>query len=182
MSDNLVKCLFTEPFLNIMDSWDMSDKNILEFGAGLGTAWLRKKSKWVDTIESNAEWALKSKSYCEENNQYNGEMFFVDLPEHLYFNEPFENKGKDFFSLIPEKNYDIIIVDGIFRDECLKWSLNHFQKGGILIADNWQQDYVWISEQAEDIMKKYTANKFIQPDHTNHEGKAWQTVYWEIKN
>jgi hypothetical protein len=72
-------------------------------------------------------------------------------------------------------------VDGIWRYEMLQWALDHFKgRGGLLIADNWQQDYVWISPPAEDLMSKYTIHKFIQPNHINHEGRPWQTVYWEI--
>jgi len=63
----------------------------------------------------------------------------------------------------------------------MQWALNHFKgRGGILIADNWQQDFVWISEVSEALMSPYKINRFYQPGHTNHEGKPWNTVYWEI--
>jgi hypothetical protein len=177
----LVECWFTHPFLDEFEKWDLSNKQILEFGAGQGTAWLRKRSKWVDTIEGNQQWVQNVKAICENTSNHNGEIFHIELDETTYINESLSNMGNEFFNLIPKKEYDIISVDGIFRDECLKWALNHFKnKSGIIIADNWQQDYVWISEQAKELMGKYEENRFVQPDHVVHEGKPWNTTYWKI--
>ena len=93
-----------------------------------------------------------------------------------------QDRKQEFFDMIPkDKEYDIISVDGIWRYECLEWALNHLKgREGIIIADNWHQDYVWISPPAEKLMSKYDINIYIQPNHTNHEGNPWKTVYWKI--
>lgn len=166
---------FTHPFLDVLKTWDLSEKNILEFGAGRSTAWWRFHSFWVDSVETNPDWA---KAVANEVVGYdNGRI--------LYYSDPLayeDGKEQKYFDLIRgDMKYDVIVVDGIYRTECLQWALDHFNgRPGIIIADNWQQDYVWLSEKAEEIMAPYKINKFIQKNHTNHEGHPWQTVYWNI--
>lgn len=174
----MVECWWTHPFLDHMKTWNLGDKTFLEFGAGLGTAWLRHLCEWVDSIEANPEWAAKAQEQCDIHCEHNGHIFRPIEP--IADGVP-ENIARYFELIPPERQYDIISVDGIFRNECLQWALDHFKgRGGILIADNWQQDYVWISPAAEELMKPYPIHRFYQPGHTNHEGRPWNTVYWEI--
>ena len=66
----------------------------------------------------------------------------------------------------------------------LQWALDHFKgRGGLLIADNFDQDYVWISPLANELMMPYkdVEQMFYQPNHTNHEGKQWNTRIWHIQ-
>lgn len=175
-TNGLVLPWWTHPFLGKLKSWDLSEKIFLEFGAGLGTAWLRHKCEWVDSIEASLEWAAKAQAQCDRYSLRNGQIFAADLPDGV------QERKAEYFALIPAgKQYDIISVDGIWRYECLQWALGHFKgRGGIIIADNWQQDYVWISEVAEQLMLPYTIHRYYQAGHINHEGKPWNTVYWQI--
>ena len=174
--NGLVMPWWTHPFLNQLKTWDLKDKTWLEFGGGRSTAWLRNKCKWVDTIEANEEWANQAFMDCFQNDLENGQIYSKTLPDGV------QERKQEYFDLIPtDREYDIISVDGIWRYECLQWALEHFKKrGGIIIADNWQQDFVWISPAAEELMKPYKINRFPQPNHTNHEGRQWNTSYWEI--
>ena len=174
--NGLVMPWWTEPFLKELKNWDLSNKTWLEFGGGRSTAWLRQKCLWVDTIESNSEWAHQAINDCNISGLYNGRINCKDLPDGI------QERKSEYFDLIPtDKKYDIISVDGIWRYECLQWALDHFKDdGGIIIADNWQQDYVWISPVAEELMKSYNIYKFVETRHTNHEGRPWNTTYWKI--
>lgn len=176
--DGLVYPWWTHPFLDVLKTWELHDKNWLEFGGGRSSAWLRKKCAWVDTIEANIEWGKQVEADCNNNKLNNGRICVADLFDGV------QEQKKYFFDLIPDdKQYDIISVDGIWRYECLEWALKHFgSRKGIIIADNWQQDYVWISPPAEELMSKYKIKIYIQPNHTNHEGKPWKTVYWVIND
>ena len=175
----LVKCWWTHPFLDWMESQDFTDKTWIEFGAGLGTAWLRLKSKWVDSIEANYEWAKKANIECENNQKLNGSII-VNI-DNIKEGLPDEELPK-YMSLIPkDKKYDVISIDGIYRTEIVQWAVNHLAgRGGIIICDNWQQDYVWISPAAEEMLAPYEIRRFVQPDHTGHEGRPWNTSYWII--
>lgn len=178
--NGLVYPWWTHPFLDELEKWDLKEKTWLEFGGGRSTAWLRSKCKRVDTIESNVLWANTATTECHENGLTNGNVYnkLKDLPDGL------QQRKQEYFDLIPTgEKYDIISVDGIWRTECLAWALNHFKgREGILIADNYDQDFVWISPFADELMKHYKNSEhiFYQPNHTNHEGKPWNTRYWEI--
>jgi len=174
----LVKCWWTHPFLDWMDTQDFRNKTWLEFGAGLGTAWLRSKCKWVNSIEASRDWAARASYECEVNNQYNGTIrtYEHDLRDGVALEEL-----PKYMTLIPEKQYDVISIDGIYRTEMVQWAIDHLKgHGGIIICDNWQQDFVWISPAAEEMLSPYKINRFAQPNHVNHEGRPWNTSYWII--
>jgi len=174
--NGMIQCWWTHPILDTIESWDWKDKTMLETGAGRGTAWLRERCLWVDSIEADLEWAAQVESDWSDYGLRNGRVFAAQLPDGV------QDRKQEYFDLIPtDMKYDIISVDGIWRYEMLQWALDHLKgRGGLIIADNWQQDFVWISPPAEELMAPYKINKFVQATHTNHEGRPWQTVYWEI--
>lgn len=168
---------WTHPFLDELETWNLSNKNWLEFGSGLSSAWLRSKCKWVDSIEANIEWAIKSSDYCYNNLMLNGHIHSKNIPDGV------QEVKDEYFDLINKStDYDIISVDGIWRFESLQWALDHFKgRGGILIADNWRQSGVWISPPSEELMAPYEIHSFEQTDHTDNDGvNKWKTVYWNI--
>jgi len=173
--NGLVEPWWTWPCVEVIKTWNLKDKLWLEFGAGLSTAWLREKCKNVVSIEANTEWGEKALNYCIDAGKDNGIIFYSDLADGIPNNWPL------YISNVPNWNFDIISVDGIFRNECLQWALDHFKgRGGILIVDNLDQDYVWISPAANELMAPYPCEIYYQPDHTNHEGKKWNTRIYRI--
>lgn len=186
--NGLVYPWWVHGFLDVLETWDLKDVQWLEFGGGRSTAWLRSRCKWVDTIEANEEWAALARYECMSHDLTNGYVSSKDLPDGV------QERKHEYFNLLnnPDRpvlgskklNYHIISVDGIWRNECLQWAIDHFKgRKGILIADNYDQDYVWISPKADEIMMPYKKSEtiFYQPDHTNHEGKQWNTRFWIIE-
>lgn len=175
--NGLVEPWLTWPFMEEIKKWDLSDKILLEFGAGRGSAWWWSKCKWVDTIESNSEWAMIS---CDDIGKHllydKGQMHYINVADGVDEQMPL------YFDAIPkDKQYDIIVVDGLYREDSLRWALNHFKgRGGILFVDNMDQDFVWISESANELMAPYRCELYYQPGHINHEGKPWNTRIYRI--
>lgn len=169
----------TWPFMDWVKTLDLSNKRILEFGAGRSTAWWRKKSKWVDSIESNSEWAHQAIKDCYENNLSNGQVYYQDLCDGIATTELTR-----YMALIPpyKQPYDIIIIDGIYRTEMVEWAIAHLKVngGGYLFIDNLDQDFVWISPKAMELVAELEGEMFIQPEHINHEGKPWNTRYYIV--
>ena len=163
----LVYPWFTHPFLDWLKKQDLKEYNWLEFGAGLGTAWLRSRCRWVDTVETNQGWIGHAQAECDRFQLANGLLHWTEETSFL--------DGCN-------KPYQIISVDGIFRDMVMHWAIDYFESGvgGILIADNYDQDFVWPNPTCKDRLAKYAEHKHIQPDHTNHNGKPWNTSWWYI--
>jgi hypothetical protein len=176
--NGLVMPWWTHPFLVVMKNWDLSDKYMLELGAGLGTAWLRDKCKWVDSVDASPEWAERAEQYCQYHDKLNGQISCELIADGV------EGGWEQYKKLIPENvKYDVISIDGIYRVECIEWALEHFKgRGGVMIIDNLDQDFVFISPKAMELIEGLEGEVFIQPNHTNHSGKAWNTRYYNIKN
>ena len=167
---------WTHPFLEVLKTWDLSKVHWLEFGAGRSTAWLRSKCFWVDTIEANPEWAEVAEQECKDNYFSNGAIYSKQI------NEGHPELIESYFNLIPKgEKYHIISIDGIYRTEAIEWAIKHFEgRGGIMVIDNLDQDYVWISPKAMELIEPYESQVFIQPNHINHEGKPWNTRWVKI--
>jgi len=174
--NGMVMCWWTHPILELIETWDWKDKNILEFGCGRGTAWLRERSKWVDSIEADLEWAEQARKDCFEFGLTNGNIFAKQLPDGVQGTQP------EYFGMIPNYlKYDIITIDGIYRTEAIEWAINHLKgREGLLIIDNLDQDFVWISPKAMELIAPYEQAKLNQPNHVNHEGKQWNTRWVKI--
>lgn len=165
---------FTHPMLEVLKTWDLKDKSVLEFGGGRSTKWWRNKCKWVTTIDTNKEWTQNIASECAILD--NGILLYAQINEGAQeYADIYCNAGDEYGP------YDIVIVDGILRNSCLEKALS-MPKPIILIADNWYQSYVWLSDSAVDLMKPYEINVFEQANHTNNDGiNKWKTAYWELK-
>jgi hypothetical protein len=171
--NGLIYPWWTHNFLSELEGWELTDVNWLEFGAGRGTQWLRSKCKWVDSIEANQEWASQAFLDCFQNDLGNGRIKSETIADGVV-------GGWDKYkALIPtDKQYDIISIDGIYRTECIEWGIEHFKgRNGVLVLDNLDQDFVWISPKAMELIAPFEEKVFIQENHTNNAGKKWNTRF-----
>jgi predicted O-methyltransferase YrrM len=169
---------YTKPFLENLSQWNLSEATILEFGGGWSTIWYSKKAKRVVTIETNRQWHDELARYIFMNHITNVILIYKDINEGDQMRKDEYTGAADYLGL----TYNIICVDGILRNECLEYGIRELKKtGGIIIADNIYQDYVWLSPAAVEMMKGYEQHIFVQPDHTNHEGNPWKSGYYMIK-
>lgn len=180
---------FTHPFLAELSTWDLSDKNVLEYGSGRSTAWWATKAKWVVSIEANKDWAdgvraelsekglLYSKVDVHDKVATDSETDFYKQRSYIEPPVATHTPGSGKFDWL---YYDIIVIDGILRYECLQWAEKYFKEhGGIIIFDNWQQDG-FICPACEELMKPYEQYVFPQPGHTDHHGNCWKTAFFII--
>jgi predicted O-methyltransferase YrrM len=177
-TNGLIMPWFTHPFLEVLETWDLHNKRILEFGSGYSTMWWRQKSAYTVSIESNEEWASKIREYCEDYDLDRGEIHLAKFNEGSGLDKPY-------LATVPDKKYDIIIIDGIYRTRCCEWAIDYLKShgGGIIIADNFNQSFVWVDPEALEIMAPYEMNAFIQQDHTDNDGiLKWQTCFWKINS
>jgi len=162
----------THPFLEVLKTWDLSEKRVLEMGGGRSSKYWRKKAKWVTTVETNKEWGESIVEECR--GLTNGVVLYVNINEGDQKNAAIYTSAGDDFG-----PYDIIVIDGILRHNCLEKALT-MKRPLIVIHDNWQQDG-FLCLASEEIMIPYETHNFIQEDHTDNHGRKWATAYWELK-
>ncbi|MBI9046163.1 MAG: class I SAM-dependent methyltransferase [Anaerolineaceae bacterium] len=105
-----------------------NDLSIFEFGSGYSTLFFAKRVKKVVSVEYDEDWILKMKEHLPENVEVIFQEYDVDGA---------------YCKVIGTSNqkFDIVIVDGRDRVNCIKQSLNALSNDGVLILDDSQRAY-----------------------------------------
>lgn len=103
---------YTRSAISFLEGYVKSDMSVLEYGGGSSTVWWANRVKKLVTVERDPLWRMM----IEEN---------LPRPIELIRQEP-ECFGP----------YDIVVVDGPNRLECVKQGMELLKPGGLLILDN----------------------------------------------
>lgn len=174
-TNNLVEPWLTHPALEVIKGWELANSKVLEWGSGLSTAWWADKCEQVISVETDPVWFAQVNELLHSKNDYtNAQLYYRNVHEG-------DQTKIDFYTEVPTWFHpNIVIVDGVLRYECIQKALT-LPRPLTLIVDNWQQDYVFICPAAEELLKGFTGNLYVQPDHTNHEGRPWTTAIFTIE-
>lgn len=183
----------TLDFLEHLITFDISEWRVFESGTGCGTLWWAIKCKEVITLETNKNWFDKTRCFAEEKSITNIEFNLVEpVNEKAYLNVLQRQQQK----------FDVVIVDGIFRDQLAATSECHIKSGGLLVVDNYlQKDVTSVAEYNAVLNARYPIKIFKQSpilDPERHpwvwiENKEhfprisqghpdWKTAYWRVLN
>ncbi|MFZ1517646.1 MAG: class I SAM-dependent methyltransferase [Ignavibacteriaceae bacterium] len=114
---------FSYPFIDFLTPRLTKDLVLFEFGSGNSTLFFAKRVKEVISVEHNKEW------YQIVNST---------KPSNVKLIQTESDSVTDYvgyFSSLKEK-VDIIIVDGLHRNECLINSINKLSENGVIILDD----------------------------------------------
>lgn len=145
---------YTGPCLEWLDKLDLKGKCVFEYGIGDSTTWYRSRGAYCIGVDSNFEWAKKNYGiYAASKIRY---VLCLDL---------LVDATGDLF--------DIVAIDGDFRDNCTQTALAGLKPGGHLIIDNYHQPSVepnrWIL--TDHLIKGMPIKIYKQPNHPD-----WQTA------
>jgi hypothetical protein len=131
---------FTYPAIDYLIQLDFSDKVMLEWGAGNSSLFFSSRVKEIFSVEHNKEWYDKVKSFGLKNQQisFAEEQLYADFPKKF------------------QREFDLILIDGIERNDCSVTALGLLKKDGIIILDN--------SDRHADIAATFRNNNLIQID------------------
>ena len=99
-----------------------SNFNVLEYGSGRSTVFFAKRCHKVYSIENNESWYRRVLELLEKNELKNAELSLLE-------GEDYYNKVKEF----DDEFFDIILIDGVYRAECVVNSLPKVKKNGTII-------------------------------------------------
>lgn len=147
----------TKSCLDEIVTWNLKDKVIFEYGLGASTVWWSIKCHKVYGVESNKEYYLKVAEYVFPRVNMS-----LETESNAYINCPMQ-WGRIF---------DIIVIDGIYREECVPVALECLNKDGCIIYDNWMQPSVEVqSEETQKLLLSYPHNIYHQEGHAD-----WKTL------
>lgn len=132
---------FTYPSIEYLSQLDISGKKIFEWGSGNSSSFFAKRCHSIVSVEHNEEWFSKVKETLKPN-------------QSLFF-EPDEMGYANKINII-EDTFDIIIIDGMYREQCVKEAFKNIKPSGLIILDN--------SERYPDLCAYLRGKDLIQID------------------
>jgi hypothetical protein len=113
--------------INYLDRLLSPTWNVLEFGAGMSTAWLASRCALVISIESNKMWYDAVSHMLTRQHISNVDLRLANSDDYHIL----AGIGDGFF--------DFALVDGINRDKCMRTALSKVKRGGYVFLDNSDQ-------------------------------------------
>jgi hypothetical protein len=112
----------TYPAIDFLDSIIDSDWSVFEWGSGNSTLWWSKRVRQVQTIESDLNWFQEVQTRLPDNAQIS----------HYKSEEEYSKSIHKF----DDNCFDVIVIDGDFRNKCAQECINKLKKDGIIVFDN----------------------------------------------
>lgn len=131
---------YTYPAKEFLDQFDFSALRVFEFGCGNSSLWWAERVQKVVSVESSLEW----RNTVAKSAKPNMEILLC------------ETKAKYLQSLEElDEIFDIIIIDGLYRYDCIKPTIKKFSGNGLIIVDNadWHPDLLAELRQKLDLIQ-----------------------------
>ncbi|HYE61804.1 MAG TPA: hypothetical protein VD997_07385 [Phycisphaerales bacterium] len=115
---------------------------MVEFGSGRSTAWFARHCGHVISIEHHAGWHATVLQRLKDAGHTNVDYLLIDEPEDhsgdirigaLRNNERYVRAAEP---VLKGRKLDVVLIDGMIRDQCAHWALDHLKPGGLFILDN----------------------------------------------
>jgi hypothetical protein len=120
--------------ISFMDRRLRSSHRLFEYGCGNSTKWFADRVDEVVSIEDSQEWVDIIKPQLPPNAQV-----VLKETKHAYIEE-----------IKNHRQFDIVLVDGKWRNESLKYATTSLTDGGVLILDDAQRsEYAPMKEKLE---------------------------------
>lgn len=118
--------------------------HVYEYGSGGSTLFFADRVKSISSIEHDIKW---HKLVNEKVKVYNNIHYFLLEPESVcgevqYKSGKSEYNGMDFYKYVSsienhtDYYFDLIVIDGRSRENCLIHSISKLKKGGYILFDN----------------------------------------------
>jgi len=114
---NEIMPMYTYPCYEWLNSIDWNDSKVFEYGTGYSTIWWQNKNVDYHAVEDNKQWhdMIEDKTNIEYKPGH-----------HKYIESIYKYDFK----------FDVIVIDGVVRFDCIKPALEKIKDDGIIIVDN----------------------------------------------
>lgn len=112
--------------------------DVLEWGSGNGSLWLARRVNSLVSVEHHVQWNRALRPILAPNAR----LVYVPLSRLDYYPQII-----DYFT----RKFDIIIIDGMRRDDCIHRAIDHLAPGGLMVLDNSDSEafasQVWLKQR-----------------------------------
>lgn len=115
----------TYSFIRFIEERLTTNLTVFEYGSGGSTLWYAKRVKSVVAVEHNQEWV----AFQLKNLPTNVAVIYKNQEQE----NDYENEISKHATL-----FDIVVVDGVKRNECVFTSINYLSTIGVIVYDNSQ--------------------------------------------
>ena len=106
----------------------------LEFGSGRSTVWLAERVQHLTSVEHNQQWhAIVQKMLKDKQIGNVDYRFGAESPADQ---DPAESDYVKCISDFQTHSLDFTLIDGIYRDYCVRDTLDKIKPGGLVVIDN----------------------------------------------
>lgn len=128
---------YTYPAIEYLSHLDLSGFRVFEYGSCNSTIWWGRRSNFVEAVENNSLWYDQVKNKMTNNTR-------IILEEE-------SNKYVD----VAKSDFDVYIVDGILRDECIQHLLSLDSNPIFIVFDNsdWYPESIQIIREQLDFIE-----------------------------
>lgn len=138
---------YTYPAIYFLSSKNFDAKTVLEFGAGQSTYWWAKRCRRVISMEGDKDWFQGMK----DNKPANAELYFVSDRNA----ESCLEDVKKAIAASGQLKFDIIVIDGLWREALSEFAISLLREDGVIICDNAE------SYGFHEVLKKHTELKRV---------------------
>ena len=135
--------------INLLEHMDQNTK-VFEWGSGASTIWFARRFESIVSIEHDPSWHHSVRQIVK-NYTFRNIKLTRDLPQKSH--SPTVSSGRrgyknlDFLEYVhvigDHDKFDLIVIDGRARVECLWEALNHLNVSGTILLDNAQRRRYW---------------------------------------
>ncbi|MUV88828.1 hypothetical protein GJ629_02085 [Halapricum sp. CBA1109] len=117
---------YTYSAIDFLDERISRDLRVFEYGGGYSTIWYAQRVEEVIAVEDSKEWT----EIVTKRLPRNGEIVYRDSKK--------EYTGE----ILNREKFDIVVIDGSYRTDCVESSLKSLSDQGVIIWD----DFDWLDE------------------------------------
>ena len=129
---------------------------VFEYGAGMSSRWLAVRCGYLVTVENNPEWYSRVKK-----------SLGVCKGAHVRFLEE-----ENYIQAITKETdkFDLVIIDGGYREQTMKASMGMVKLGGMMLVDDAQASIYWPMQLN---LLNWARHSFLTDgDDKQHKGKV----------
>lgn len=117
---------FTYPAIEYLKQFNFSEKRVFEYGAGNSSLFWSARAREVVAVESDRKWFSRISGNC---------------PANLHVNLHTDKEGYVSCITRQEGKFDVIVIDGQWRNACAAICDDYLNTQGMIIVDNSDRHY-----------------------------------------